>query len=351
MTTLTETAYYTRKAINWGIIGLIIFFILRFLFDSAINTWQRLHPPPPPPPTVAFGKLPALKLPENGSASTSLKFTLETIEGKPYIASTSAAVYFIPKPAPNLLALTRAKQFAGRLNFTNEPTTDNQIIFHFIDSINPARYLDFNIVTNNFDLNYDYSSDVSLFNEKNLPSAAQAMQETKNFLQNFGLYSSALVAGEEKITYLALSGNNLLPATSYSEANAIRVDLGRANLEDLKLFPTNPQTELVYFIFSPSLDQTKKFLKISYKFWPVEIDQRATYPLKTAEAAWEELKNNKGYVALPPLSGNQVVVRKISLGYFYPDDYQPFLQPIYVFEGDPNFLGFVPAIDPIWVKP
>src|SRR3990167_4726496 len=97
-TSLTETAYYTRKAINWGIIGLVVFFILRFLFDSALNTWRQLHPPPPPAPTVAFGKLPALKLPNNKEDAANFKFTLETIEGKPYVASTSAAVYYIPKP-------------------------------------------------------------------------------------------------------------------------------------------------------------------------------------------------------------------------------------------------------------
>lgn len=350
MSTLTETAYYTRRAINWGIIGIVVFFTLRFLFGSALNTWRQLNPPPPPPPTVAFGKLPALELPANRTDATDLKFTLETIEGKPYLASNSAAVYFIPKPAPNLLALTRAKQFAGRLDFNNEPTTDNQSVFRFIDSANPARSLDFNIVTNNFDLSYNYGSDIGLFNEKNLPSAGQAVQEAKNFLQNFGLASPAFVAGEEKITYLALSGNNLLPTTSYSGANAIRVDLGRSNLEDLKLFPPDPQSELIYFIFSPSSDQTKKFLKISYKFWPVEIEQRATYPLKTADLAWEELKNNKGYIASPGQTNGQAVIRKMFLGYFYPENYQQFLQPIYVFEGDPNFLGFVPAILPAWVQ-
>lgn len=350
MSSLTETAYYTRKAINWGVIGLVVFFILRFLFNSALNTWQRLHPPPPPPPTVAFGKLPVLNFPENKNSANNLKFTLETIEGRPYVASTSAAVYFISKPTPNLLALTRAKQFANRLNFTNEPTTDNQTVFHFIDPVNPARYLDYNIVVNNFDLSYDYGSDIGLFNEKNLPQAAQTMQEAKNFLQNFGLYPPALIAGEEKITYLALLGNNLVSSTSYSEANAIRLDLGRANLEDLKLFPPNPQNELVYFIFSPSSDQTKKFLKISYKFWPIEIEQRATYPLKTAQAAWEELKNGKGYIAQIGQTNGQVIIRKMFLGYFYPDDYQQFLQPIYVFEGDPGFLGYVAAIDPAWAQ-
>lgn len=351
MSSLTETAYFTRKAINWGAIGLVIFFILRFLFDSALNTWRELHPPPPPPPNVAFGKLPALKLPAQNSNTNNLKFTLETIEGKPYVASNSAAVYFISKPAANLLTLTRAKQFANRLGFTNEPTTDNQTVFHFIDGTNPARYLDYNIVTNNFDLNYDYGSDVGLFNEKNLPQATQAIQEAKNFLQNFNLYPPALVSGEEKITYLALSGNNLLPTTSYSQANAIRVDLGRSDIEDLKLFPPYPTNELVYFIFSPSSDQTKKFLRISFKFWTIENEQRATYPLKSADLAWEELKNNKGYIPLPPSTNNPIVIRKISLGYFYPDDYQSFLQPIYVFEGDQNFLGFVTAIDPAWVKP
>ncbi len=352
MSTLTDTAYYTRLSIKWGIVGIIVLFILKSLLTSAWDAWKAAHPPAPPPPTVSFGQLPILKFPASSIKVTNLKFNLETIEGKPYIASDSAAVYFIPKPAPNLLALTRAEAFAARLNFKSEPTTNDKVIYHFVDSDLPSRTMDFNIVTNNFELSYDYGSDLGVFAQKNLPSAAEAIMQAKNFLQNFSLYSDSLANGTEKITFLSLSGNNLIPTTSFANADAIRVDLGRADLEDLKLFNDNPNEELVYFIFSGSSDQQKKILKISYKFWPVELEQRATYPLKSAETAWEELQKGQGFIA--NVTQNQenpgaVTIRRMSLGFYYPSEYQEFLQPIYVFEGDPNFLGYVSAVNPNWV--
>jgi hypothetical protein len=45
------------------------------------------------------------------------------------------------------------------------------------------------------------------------------------------------------------------------------------------------------------------------------------------------------------------VVRAMSLGYF--EDWeteQEYYQPVYVFTGDDNFVGYVQAIDPAYVQ-
>lgn len=356
MSSLTNTAYYTRLSIKWGIVGIIILFLLKSLLTSALDVWKAAHPPPPPPPDVAFGKLPTLKFPKSTVKASELKFKLETIDGRAYVASNSAAVYFIPKPAPNLLSLTRAQQFATKLNLDPQAVTNDKIFYRFRDLQFPTRTMDFDIITNNFELNYDYTSDLSLFAQKNPPSAAEVIMQAKNFLQNFSLYSDSLANGKEKITFLALSGNNLIPTTSLASSDAVRVDFGRADIEGLKLFTPDPSFELVYFIFSGSNVTEKKILKASYKFWPIEIEQRATYPLRSAQNAWEELQKGEGFIARLQSSATDddgqanVVIRNIYLGFYYPDNYQQFLQPIYVFEGDPNFLGYVSAIDSAWVE-
>lgn len=348
MATLTETAYYTRKAIKWGIIGLISLLVLRVIFDFTVDTWRRLHPPPPPPPTVAFGRLPAIKFPSQSSPSAKFNFTLETIEGKPYLATSSATVFFMPKPAANLLSLIRAKQFAGRLGFQEEPETNNQTRYLWRDKQNPLRTLDYDIVNNNFELSYDYPADLSLFAEKNLPSSENAIITAKKFLQDLNINISLLDNGETKVSFWQLNGNTLVKTTSLANADAVRVDLGRENLTGMKLLSPHYPDELIYFVFSGSSQSSKKILKASYKFWPVETEEKATYPLKTAVSAFTELKNNQGFIVRMG-STNEVTIRKISLAYFYSQDYQEFLQPIFVFEGDPDFMAFVPALDPNWV--
>lgn len=354
MATLTETAYYTRKAINWTILGLVAFLILRVLFGLAVSTWKKIFPPPPPPPTVAFGKLPPIKfpLPEGGaSPSAKLNFTLETIEGGPPATSSTGTVFFMPKPEPNLLSLTRAKQLAGRMGFTGEPQSESPTIYRWQDERNPFKTLRIDIITGNFKIIYDYAQDLGLFAEKNLPTQGQAITEATTFLQNLGLFPSELENGQTQISYWQLVGNTLAQTTSLANADAVRVDFGRENILGMRLFPPNPSQELVYFLFSGSRESTKRILEASYKFWEIEEEQKATYPLKTSAQAWEELRGGGGYIANPPADGqDRVVVRKIYLAYFYSEEYQAFLQPIFVFEGDPNFLAFIPAVSPAWVE-
>ena len=75
------------------------------------------------------------------------------------------------------------------------------------------------------------------------------------------------------------------------------------------------------------------------------------YPLKSIQAAWEEFQKNQGFIAnLGQNDKNEIIIRKVSLSYYDADKPQHFLQPIYVFEGDRNFIGFLPAIDPKWTE-
>lgn len=352
MATLTETAYYTRRAINWGIIALVVIFIFKIFLDFTVSAWKKLFPPPPPPPTVAFGKLPALKFPPapGDTPSAQFSFTLETIEGEPPATSSAGTVFFIPKPEPNLLSLSRASQFASRLGFRGEPQAESPTVYRWSDEKNPFKTLRIDIVTGNFKITYDYAQDLGLFAEKNLPTQDQAIAEATNFLQNLGLFPSELQAGQTQISYWQLLGNTLVQTTSLAGADAVRVDFSRENILGMRLFSSHPPEELIYFIFSGSREAQKRILEVSYRFWTVEMEQGATYPLKTSSQAWEELIAGKGYIARLAEGENKVVVRKIYLAYFYPEDYQSFLQPIFVFEGDPNFLAFIPAVSPAWVE-
>src|SRR4030042_5809542 len=117
MSSLTETAYYTRKAINWTILGVISYIILRMFWSLFIILWFTIFPPKPPPPNHAFSRLPAIQFPAQASPSAGLTFQLQTIQGTVPIASSAATVYFMPKAAPDLLALNKTQDFAQRLLF------------------------------------------------------------------------------------------------------------------------------------------------------------------------------------------------------------------------------------------
>ena len=350
MVNLTQTAYWTRRLLKLGAIFLIAIVFLRFAFQIIGTLWRKLNPPPPPPPTVSFGKLPALKFPENKNLPQ-LTFRLETIQGTLPNLGKVGKVFFIPKEGPNLLALERADNQAKKLGFTLEPQQINEKIYRWTDNKTPSSILEIDINTGNFHLKYDYENDSEVLNNKDLPNNQQAAQEAKNFLTGQGLLAADLATGSAEFTYLKYFPPDLLPVISFSEAEFIRANLFRADLDGLKILPPNPKNSLVSFLFSGIKTLGKRIVEINYSYYPLERETFATYPLKSVQSAWQEFQGGKGYIAnLEEIGKSEIVIRKVYLSFYEADQPQNFLQPIYVFEGDFNFIGFVSAVDSQWVE-
>lgn len=347
MSTLTETASLTRKALLYGGIAFSIFFILFLTLRAFISWWQVTHPPKPLPPDVRFGELPALKFPQT-QIQLKLNYKLETIDGVLPKLQDIAKVYSVPKPVRNLLSLSKSREFAARLGFKNEPNEIMQNVYQWNDPQYP-RVLKRDVVSGNFIFTYDYVNDFSVFTEKNLPTAREAISEARSTLQGLGIYDSSFNGGRADTSFWKFSGGKLVPALSFSEANAIRVDLFLNDIDGLPVLPAGYKKAPVYFILSGTRSTEKRILELHYTFWPINKDDFATYPLKTSQEAWDELQAVKGYIASLGGVTKQAVIRSVTLAYFNLEDYQPYFQPIYVFEGDSDFAAYVPAISSQWV--
>ncbi|MGB9706574.1 MAG: hypothetical protein ACPLXP_00660 [Microgenomates group bacterium] len=351
MATLTETAYWTRKILKFGTIALVAFIVLRTTFKIGSNIWRQLHPPPPPPPTVSFGKLPKLVFPEENLPieKTKISFKLETIAGGLPKLPEIGKVYFIPVKGPNLLALDRANTLARKMGFRSEPEKITETVYRWLSENSTVLEMEINNL--NFHLIYDFRNDPEILTSKNLPTNQQAAQEAKNFLVSNGLLAEDLANGTAEFEYLRFSTPELIPVSSLSEADFIRVNLFRANLDDLRILPPNPKKSLISFLFSGSRTPGKRIIEINYTYFPLEKEIFATYPLKPITQAWGELQQGQGFIAnLGQNENGQVTIRKVYLAYYDSETLQHYLQPIYVFEGDRNFWGYVPAIDPKWTE-
>ncbi len=350
MATLTVTAYYTRKGIKYGAIFFVGFLIFRFIWGVTTAYLRKIHPPPPPPPTVSFGKLPKIDFPKREGFPT-LSFKLETIQGTIPTLSSIGKVYFSVKPGATLLSLDRAKETARKMGFSSTPQALSSRVYRFSTQTAPATTLDIDIVTGNFRLHYDFSSDQSIFVEKKLPSNDQAISESKSFLQGAGLLAEDLASGKAEVSYLKYQAPNLLSAISLSEADLVKVGLFRQDLDSLPVLPENPKEGLIYFIFSGVRERGKRIVEASYNYNKVEKENFSTYPLKSTTAAWQELQGGGGFISsLGENTDGKITIRKIYLAYFDSPEPQNFLQPVFVFEGDGNFVAYVSAVDPKWVE-
>lgn len=351
MATLTETAYLTKRFLKLFAIFVVAFFVVSGIWGSVKSIWTKSHPPAPAAPTVAFGKLPKIIFKEGADDLPKLTFKLETVDGNLPKLTNIEKVYFIPLPSSNLLDFERANQKAKKMGFTREPQAVSEILYRWSTEATPSTTLEININLNNFRLGYDFATDTELLINKNLPSNQQAAQEAKTFLANNDFLPEDLGSGTATFDYLKFMPPKLEWAPSISEADFVRVNLFRANIDEKPLLPPNPKNSLVSFLFSGSRSTSRRIVEVNYRYLPIDKEISSTYPLRPVEDAWEDLKAQKGYIA--NLGNNQedkITIRKIYLAYFEPEIPQHYLQPIYVFEGDAEFYGYVPAVDTNWIE-
>ncbi|MDP4030683.1 MAG: hypothetical protein Q8P47_00200 [Candidatus Beckwithbacteria bacterium] len=349
MATLTETAMSVRKLIKFSLLGVAIFLTFKFgLF--VYNTYIRVvNPPPPPPPTVAFGKLPKMAFPEKLHPELTLR--LETPTGGTPSLGDRAEVLLMPQIRPSFSALDESKITAGKLNFRNQPSEITERRYKWESSEFLPSTLEMDIVSGSFILKRNWQADPTILSNKRLPGKEETELEVKNWLKQIGLGNDELDLGKIEITYLTFSSGQYTKAVSLSEADFVQADLFRPDINDLPILTEEPSKGVVRVIFSGSDEAEKRIVQAEYNYFPVNTEETASYPIKTASQAWRELQTRQGYIAsIGNNPENVISIRRIYLGYFDNTTPQGFLMPIIVFEGDNGFFGYAEAITSEWLE-
>jgi hypothetical protein len=346
MASLTEISIISRKGIRYGIYLLIFALIARFSFNLIRTIYLRIFPPPPPEVTVPFGILPKIPFPQK-EFPEGLNFTLETADGQfPKLAS-QLPVYEMPPIPQNINALNDAKAVVRSLNFdpNGKPILESTPNVWIFNKPGAPATLTMNIITGGFSINYDYVQNPSAL--LGVPSEQErAKSQIKTLLQNGGLLTPDLIDGNYTHQFIRAQGNTLSPVDSLSEANLIKINIFRRNRgtnNDIpSVTPEMPEAN-VWFIFGSN---TNQIIRGEYYHFPISDDKTGTYPLKTSETAWEDLKSKNAFiVSLGDNVDNNITVRRIYHAYFDWGQYQAFYQPVVVFEGDDGFLAYVPAVE------
>ena len=349
MATLTETAETARKAIKIGglLIGVILFVKLSVF---VYNTYLKVaNPPPPIPPTVEFGKLPSINFPEKLHPELTLR--LETPTGGTPSLGDRAKVFLMPTFRSHFGALDEASATAKKMGFrqTAKEITERRYRWE-ADQFLPST-LEMDIINGSFFLQRNWQSDPTILSDKQLPGKEQTTVETKNFLRQAGLMTDELENARLEVSYLSFSAGQYTKAISLSEADFVQVDLFRPNIDENQVLTQEPEKGVVRIIFSGSREAEKKVVQAEYNYFPVDLDQLATYPIKSASQAWRELQTRQGYIAsIGENAGGVVAIRRIYLGYYDAEVSTGFLMPVIVFEGDNGFFGYVQAITNEWLQ-
>lgn len=340
--TLTELSYNLRKVLPFFIL-FVIFFLIIFYSFKLFFLYLELNKPKEVIVPSVFGNInkPIIK---NATSTANFVFTLDTIEGRPVTTTDSAKVFLLPKPISRFGYREKIYLMAKAFGFNTD-----KIKHRLIDNI--AYFKDFkkelSIDISNFNFSYEEklnNSDIAS-SSGYIPSKKQAEDTAVDFLRKVGRYPDELAQGTTRVIYIKYDPNleTYINVENVQEANLIEVDFYRSDIDGVPIVSPkffNSQNYVIMFFDKNDY----KVVKAAVNFFEKSEAQYDLYPVKTADLAFEELKNGKGMVVTATQGKKNISIKNIFIGYLDPDIYQSFLQPVYVFLGDDNFVGYVPAI-------
>lgn len=340
MTSLTEIAYWSRQTIKYSLAFLVFLVVARVAWTTGYGIYRKFNPKPPPPPTVTFGKLPPLTFSTAQQPPEVFSFNLQLPEGELPQTKTVLPVYIVQARRAYLGALEQARLKAQRLGFAKGEEQVSPTIYRFFQEETDS-FLEMNIVSGIFSISSN------LYQEPELLALRPPPQETavnmvRSYLSRANLLPEDFAKGKNSAIWARNEDTTLVSSISLSEAQFVRIDLFRQDYDGLPVVSPYPNRSNVWFVLSGAINQ-RQVVGGEYHYFAIDQKNSATYPIKTSQQAWEELKTGKGvFISLP--RGQNIVVRRVYLAYYDPPEFQEFFQPVFVFEGDDGFVGYVPAV-------
>jgi hypothetical protein len=354
MITLHSVISETRTILKWGALLIGIVLLAFFLFSGGKVVKEMFFPTPAPAPTVLFGKIPSILFPENASNFT-FSYTINTVSGSLPTFSDRMTVYKLQFPKPNLLALSRAKQLVKAVGFTNDPVALTPTLYEWLDTHAPARKLHLDILTLNLKLTSDYTNDPDVLSAAHLGTEQEAISKGENFLSALSLLYPDIDRSKTKTALFDIANNQLVAATSLSSTKVIKVNFFQNDIDNFPIKYPHPDSSTMNVTIG-SVNLTHPIVEATLFHQATESASQdskpisATYPIKTANEALEDLKKQKGYIASYFGNSPAVSIKNVSLAYYQADAQQLYLSPIIVFEGDSGFVAYVPAVKDEWIQ-
>lgn len=326
--TLTQTAILTKQIINTTIVSIVLGIISFVGYQMWYSYYLSTLPPVEEKPDTKFGVLPYPNFPKSGVSSSNFSYSLDTVTGGlPKIGQDSgfdklSKVYFVIKPYATFLSPDKSQALAEKFNITNPPDVVSETIYRFKQD---SKTLTVDLDSGNF----AYINEASPSAFENTLNENQLVNDFKNTLSRIGVLKDELRDGRSKVI-------------------GAQISLWPKDLDNKSIFTPALLKSHVWARVGKSAANIEDYLSLDFTYFQIDTSTFATYPTKLTEEAFNDLKNGKGTVLVEP-EKPQVSITSVSLGYFLPDTYNPYIQPIYIFEG-PSFVSYVPAISNEFLK-
>ena len=349
MMTLSRATSLTKTVAKWSTMTIVSIVLIMALFRIGIAVKERLFPTPLPPPTVAFGKLPTIEFPQNAGGQQ-FSFSIDTLTGKLPSFPDRAKAYKVASNKPDLLALQKAKEKVSRVGFLSNPIRLSESIYQWTDSTPSARKISLNIFSSDFILSSPFLWDQTVTSGINLPNQNSAKGIAQSFLSDMSSFPNDIDSDKTTTSLFSIKNYTLVPATSLSSAQIIKVDFFQKNIDKMPIYYSHANASNMN-VFVGGGDSQAQVVKIDFSHQSISSDF-ATYPIKTSIEAFSELKSGKAYIASysSGAGDSNISIKNAFLGYYIGEKKQDYLMPIIIFTGDHDFFAYVSAIKDVWIS-
>lgn len=337
--------YAGRMLVKYGLAFLVFMMVGRILLNAVVAYWKATHPTPPPPPTVGFGVLPAPKFPPQTDKDKPSSYSLEMAYGIKEV-SDRAKVFLVTKSTANLLADDRVKEIAGIYGFIFAPENIADKTYRFTKNTPLDMSFEISSVDFTFSLQSNFLARPDLLTQtKQLPEDFEAVENVKSFVDAASMLGADLATASGKVSFLKSIGGELKSAYSLSDADFLQVDLNRNPIDQLyKVYTSDGDKGIISAKVAGNFSGNDAIVEMDYHYRQVDYLNFETYPLRTAKSAWNLVQSGDAYV-INGKNLKEAVVREVELAYYDSFDEQKYLQPVYVFRGDKDFMALVPAVN------
>lgn len=394
--TLTEVVFWTKRIGLVTIIAILAFIPLRLIFMIIASTSVTRPRAELPYASQGYGALPDISLTGLAlPATASPTFQLETAAGEFPEIPPVVNVYKVSQKQQSLNTLDIAKSVAKKYEFKSEPSRiPNSSRYVWQDTA--GRTFTYNLATQNYSLKTDYTKD-HFKKEEIVPDLNTSKKLAEKHFKGLNLLDESYLNGSAEAVYLKLGSNGeYLVADSQSDADFVRIDFFRYNQlvrltedeialltsyqeEEIKLDPDDVPEPIyttiktqdiiksnIYIIIRGSnLSTVGHIYEVGYTFWGIDEKASETYYTRSPAEAWEDVKNGRAYLRslvskegepykeYIPMDVSQFLVYDISMVFLETEEYQEYLQPIYMIRGEARSKGNSgkPDLDFIFLTP
>ena len=161
-----------------------------------------------------------------------------------------------------------------------------------------------------------------------------------------GTYPATLSQGRESLTYLRYDSTlqDFVPVTRVEDAVAVKIDYLKPNIDGFALISLS-NTSSQNFVVLTFKDNISFILSSTVRLFEPESNPVGVYPVLPGDEDFARLKEGKASIYRATNFNSTIKIANMYFAYFDDVVYQPYLQPVYIFEGiDRTFIAVVQAV-------